>query len=1099
MRNQSSLFGRERELTQLREALHQVAAGQPRCVLLLGDAGIGKTRLADAAAREARARGFEVVWGSCWESAGAPALWPWRRALAGLVDGLDSEQWRACIGGDAPALAAAFPEIAARLGDGTTPHLALTPEARFSLFESVSSFLTRAAARRPLAILLDDIHWADTDSLLLLHFLARDAAATRLLVVATLRDVDAERRPEEFRILTTLGRERAVERLHLEGLTRDAVAGLLDAELGHATPDSTVDRILTASGGNPFFVRELARLCTAEGAILPSKRLPASVRDVVEQRLAPLPAATREILRLGAIVGRDFDLALLELVEPGIRERFRDDLQPAIDARLIVEKPAAAFGFVHALVGEVLRQEIPAARRAAWHGLIGRALQTNYGDDESQLAALAHHFLMASDGDASYTAQAIDCSLRAAQRASAAAAYGESVALLERALPALERTTATGLGDSPMHCSLLVALGDAQRLAGHSGAAATMRAAAAMARRIDAPTLFAQAALGHADAVGLPPGDPDPDVLALLEEASTRLQTEAETENAGRLLRGRVLGRIAIELFWSTDLERRCGLSRTGVALVRPFRNPAELGRTLFDHHWAILGADTLAERCGVAEEILALPIASPLVDTRLLGHGCRIQDRLELGDIDGVDADIAAFTHEVSILRQNRLRWWLPLYRGLRLMIDGRLAQAEESLTSAMAEAERLASREAPMHGGAQLIVLRDFQGRLAEMEPWAAELARQHPAQPVWLALLSVIHATAGRDAEARAEVEAILARDLVGAPRDASWLLALALVTRTLGALEWAAPASDLYAALLPYAERNIVVGTPSGCLGSASRFLGTLASLDGRRDLAVRHFEDAWGANTRLRAWPLVALTEADYAAALRRGGRPEDQERVGALVASAHAAAQRIGMRRLVADCDALRACQPVETTPTAAATSDTNVFRRDGDYWTLQFRGQLARLRTARGLEHLAVLLARPGTPVHVLELAGSVGDTGDAGVVLDRRAVGEYRDRLAELRRERDEAERFADLGRRERLDAEIAQITAQLSAGLGLGGRERRALAASERARLSVTKAIRASLERVETAQPRLAAHLRATVRTGTMCVYAPDPNQPIRWQTH
>lgn len=1096
-----AMFGRDTERRLFAEAIDDLLRGRSRLVLVGGEAGIGKTRLADEAAELARSREACVLWGSCWENEGAPPLWPWRRIVAALASKLTPSQLREDLGHDAGVLASAFPELdpGSRAAVPTSPPS--SAEVRFGLFEALASFFARVSRRFPLMLVLDDLHWADADSLLLLRVLAREGETARCLIVATWRIADAESRPDTRRAISALARERGSVAIELAGLGRDDVSGLLEAELGSAAAPDAVRQVCEASGGNPFFVRELSRLLGAGRDFAAGFPLPASIRELVTQRLDLLPTPTREALRLAAVAGRRFDVAVLERVRADPGARFVVDLQAAVNARLVTALPAAGFQFVHALVAEVLVAEVPAAVRFEFHGRIAEAIREVHGDDEAWLAALAHHYLQAAAVEDGAKILAVEYSRRAAERATAVAAYDETVAHLERALGAL---AAVGVQDDAagLRADLLISLGEAQRWAGLPASVDTFLAAVDLARRQRDAELLARAALGHSAAVGVMPGQANGKVLELMTEAAAALRRDAEGNDRSRLLLARVLARHAVELYWTDESARRLELSREAASLLRDVDPAVERGRILNDHHWSLLGPDTLEERLGLADEILALRIPPSLFETRMFGHVCRITDRLELGDLDAVDADIAAFTREVSTVRQNRLQWWTAIFRGMRQMLEGRLAEAEVSVVSAMTMGERVRSDEAPLHGGAALAGLRDLQGRLAELTPWIEQVTRQYPAEGAWRALLAAAHVEAGREEEARAEVEAVLARDLGSIARDGQWLVTLALLARCCGELGLASPAPRLRRLLEPYRERNVIVGIASCSLGFVSHFLGVLAGLERDREAAVNHFDDAIAAHRRLRAWPLVARSEVENAAALLACGG--DRASARALLEEGRARAKALGMKGLEARAAALWAAMGDNVgSPAAAGDEPTpamrkaGVFRRDGDFWTVAWAGKTVRLRGARGLEHLALLLARPHAAVHSLELAGGT-DTGDAGEVLDRRAAAEYRERYAELRRERDRAEEDADRGRLARLDGELDELAAQLAAGLGLGGRDRRAAAASERARVSVAKALRSSVDRIAKAHPDLGAHLRVAVRTGTTCVYAPDPAHPVDWDT-
>jgi hypothetical protein len=327
----------------------------------------------------------------------------------------------------------------------------------------------------------------------------------------------------------------------------------------------------------------------------------------------------------------------------------------------------------------------------------------------------------------------------------------------------------------------------------------------------------------------------------------------------------------------------------------------------------------------------------------------------------------------------------------------------------------------------------------------------------------------------------------------------------VARVFGDAERAAILHDL---LLPYAELNVMFA-PELVTGSMAGAVGVAAETAGRWDAAVSAFETAITRNSHMGALPAMARVQHDYARALLgRGGRA-GRDRAADLVRSALATAEELGMPALAARLTALVEAGTVEAPVPAPRAA---VFRREGEYWSIAFEGDAFRLRDSKGLRYLAVLLARPGHEVLALDLVSggpervgpgpAVDDDlaveGGGGEVLDRQARDAYRRRLEELRDNLAEAESWGDAERASRAREEMEFLARELAAGVGLGGRPRPAVSPAERARQSVTKAIKGAISRVSEQSPTLGAHLGTTVRTGTFCSYTPDPRAPIAWVT-
>jgi hypothetical protein len=339
-------------------------------------------------------------------------------------------------------------------------------------------------------------------------------------------------------------------------------------------------------------------------------------------------------------------------------------------------------------------------------------------------------------------------------------------------------------------------------------------------------------------------------------------------------------------------------------------------------------------------------------------------------------------------------------------------------------------------------------------------------------------------------------------------------------------WDVPrARELYPLLLPFAEQNIVLGARSqACLGSAHRYLGLLAATIGDVDLAERHYQAGIAMNERMGARPVTACVQHEYARLLQYRAGPGDRARARLLIEQARATSLVCGMTQLLewierlgpvpADDEAaglaVVATPPPANGATAAATvasSTVAILRPDGDVWQVGFAGEVARMKDARGVHLLATLVRHPGQEIHVLDLAaggpgcaepGSVTDRGDAGPLLDGAARSAYKRRLEDLREQLEEAEQFNDPVRAERARHEMEFLAGELTRGVGLGGRDRRAASAAERARVNATRTIGGAVKKIASLSPRLGEHLRATVRTGYLCVYAPDPTSPVRWET-
>ena len=435
------LVGRDDQLAALDGVLAGARGGRGRVVLVAGEPGIGKTRLAEEAARRGTAAGIRVAWGRCHEGDGAPALWPWAQVVRQLAAELAPGQLAAMLGPSAAWLGQLMPELAEPARPAGPLPVADLGAARFQLNQAVAGLLRRAAETRPLLVVVDDLHWADVPSLSLLAFLAGELKDARLVVVGTYRDVEALPGRPLADTLGALAREPVVERIPLGGLDRAGVARLIGAAIGGRPAEPLVQAVADRCGGNPFFITELLRLLQSErqlaapdAAAAARRDIPVGVRDVLRRRLARLPAQTGTVLMVAAVAGRGFDLDLVEAVTGLDDEAALDAAEAAVLAGLVIEDDRAAgrYRFAHALVRETIYEDISRARRARLHARVADALVATRGAEPEPAAEMAYHCWQAAPVIGA--GRALPHLLRAGEQAAAQLAYEAADEHFERAL-----------------------------------------------------------------------------------------------------------------------------------------------------------------------------------------------------------------------------------------------------------------------------------------------------------------------------------------------------------------------------------------------------------------------------------------------------------------------------------------------------------------------------------------------------------------------------------------------------------------------------------------------------------------------------------------
>jgi tetratricopeptide (TPR) repeat protein len=1102
-----SLFvGRERELETLTAGLRDARSSRARLLVVTGDAGIGKTRMVEELVRSADLPSGRVLWGRAPEQTGAPSYWPWIRALEGYVSGAESDALREQLGGDGPVLAHLVPGIRSRCPDvQPVPPGGADAEARFRLLDAVTSFIRRAAAQAPLLVILEDLHWADEASLALLAFVAGELRTARLLLVATCREREPQRRPRGLTDALRLG-----QRVPLRGLGRAAVGALVAARAGTA-PAALVGRLHDLTEGNPFYLDEVLRVLRdagrlddpdAEGAPVP---LPDSVRDTLRRRLDPLDVEDRELLALASVVGREFDVVLLRLATGRSAEEVLARLTAATALGLVEETPTIGrFRFAHALVHETVYGELLPAARARLHQRVAEALEAHHADRaDAPLGELAAHYARAAPlGTA---AKAVECSVRAAEQAVALYAYGDAMSHYERALAAL----ALLAPDERKRLEICLALGDvAVRAARYPQARQAFDQAARRARTLDDKHAFVFAALSYAEA-SPPSGAPDAAVIALLEEA---LAAVGEADSFSRALALAMLG----QALYFSDLARSAALSAEALATARRTGDPVALSLALLYRQVVLSGPGDVGERLVLVEE--ALGVAERIGFEPALHHGqvARVFCLLELGRVGEAAAAIDRMQRDAERTRLPDRQWRALVHRGGLAILDGRFAEAARLAAEALAVRRDASDPTAVRLFTMQTFLCRRETGELGGIESSIRAQVAEYPALGSWQCLLAVLLAETGRHEEARATLDALAPDDFAAIRRDFNYPPSLALLSNVVSVLHDGARAETLYRLLTPFAQRNVVFPVYSpGALGSAHRHLGLLAVTMGDGERAAAHFEAALAMNARMGARPALARTQRDFARLLLARARSGDRERALALRAAGLELAEACGMTRLCAELAEPVQAPPADTAPARAGADEAvapggatveATLHRDVDFWTVVYGADSFQLKDTKGLAFLQTLLRHPNREFHVLDLSGG-GEplvegsgraaAGDAGELLDASARAAYKRRLEDLRDEVEEAQRWSDLERAARAQQEIDFLTDELARAVGLGGRSRTAGSAAERARVNVSRTIGAVVKKIAAGSPALGQHLTAAVRTGYFCVYEPDPRVRVDWR--
>jgi hypothetical protein len=1109
----SAFIGREVEKGFFAGAVEQVSRGKGCLLLLSGEPGIGKSRLADELATHAAARGFVVAWGRCWEAGGAPAYWPIVQALRSCAGQFSRDAVEEAAGQRAAEIAQILPELREMLGELHEPP-SLDPEAaRFRLFDGTTLFLTRLSQAQPIFLVFDDVHVADTPSLLFLRFLADGIDSARVLILAAYRDPDPDRDKPLDPALLDLNRSSVTRPLKLGGLSRSDVSQFLEANAGQPAPEALATLLHEETEGNPLFLGEVVRLLASEGRITQSPTsgfrltVPESVRVAISRRLARLSPETRELLGWAAVLGREFSLDVLELLVSRARAELLPLLDEATEFRLLAPSPESPgkLRFSHALIRDVLYDALQPSGRLKLHQKAGVALEQCYGaNPEPHLAELAYHFVEAAA--AGEAVRAVDYSRRAGERAAALLAHEEAARLYQLALSVLELTAAT---TEKERCDLLLALGEAQAKSGEYWAAkSTFGDAAEIARQAGTAEQLARAAVGYGGRWIWGRAAGDSRLISLLKDALDALGPVDSP------LRALTLARLAGAL---RDFPEAGGadLAREAVAIARRLESKPTLALVLAGLGGGLWRADNIEERLEIAGELIEVAAQGGLKEQEFEGHGWRLFAALERADIETVRHEFAIKQRMYEEIRQPSYLWWLLQESACFSLSEGDLVRADELSRQGLDIGRRSQASDCETAYAVLHPEIRRQQDRAADTERLLVAAARDFTWYPMFRCLLARHCCETGRLAEARAIFEDLVTPETVKLPFDNEWLFGITTLGQVCFLLEDGVRASLLYEQLLPYADR-VVVAPGEMVSGSASVSLGLLATCLRRWSDAERHFQRAIEVNAAMgfRLWQTQA--QHDYAVMLLSRDESGDREKGARLTSEALRTAKELDLPALQRRVESLQSVLTPSASQHAAVQEADCTFRREGEYWSIGHRGRTMRLKDSKGLEYIARLLASPGQEIHVLDLltggSASAGSSaradlaehgigaaaGGGGDVLDSQARQAYRSRLEELREEIAEAEDWNDPERAAYAREEMDFIAGELSQSLGLGGRSRRETSEAERARQSVTKAIKQAVARIAKHDPELAESLGRSVQTGLFCRYEPALSSGLTWQT-
>lgn len=1024
---------------------------------------------------------------------------------------------------------------------GTSPPGDGSPEGAeaFGLFDAVTTALVTVSQSRPLVVVLDDLHSADPASLRLLEFAAQHAWFERLLLIGTYRDVEVEAPGHPLQQLILPLVSRAAATLTLTGLGRDEVGALMTVTTGREPTPRLIDEVHRRTGGNPFFVEQTARLWHSGS---PVSTIPPGVREAVRRRLALLPEPVVSLLTSAALLGREFGRQVLAVVHGAPVPHVDRLLEPAVVARVVVPRPSGQYAFAHDLLRETLYASLDDAEARERHAAAVRSLDTHGGlGDAVRPGDLARHAHLA--GEALDRDRRIDLLLAAARDASGRLADEEAVGHHRRALAAAGAGPAGAESRGPdLRRAALIGLDLAGQLR-HAGETAEaerlLDRSVALARELDEPELLARVAITiHRDGSF---GGRGGATMGLLAEAHRRITGKEGQEGLSddRLSQELAIHIMALARSGSDDealafslwarhdsvwglgsAVERLGLTDEMTVVGRRTQHQ-DMELNAMSMRWVTLlelgdpafldqfrSFVRLAEVTELPRFALGVAVDTSLIAS-LQGRFAEASSALEDDALSQEYGD-----HDSFGFMGYHLRWAMHLLRG-------HFAEAEETLGELpgsgypypglleavtaveqgdAAPALRLiaehADRAAPYPRAFMPLWLRLLAQTAAitrdprlitraedELTPytgqWVVSLYGCDIAGPVdlWLGMLAA--ARDDQDAAVAALTEAAASSDRLGAR---PWAVRARLyLARSLLARADAAGAGT--------AGAGAAGAAGAGAAGQARRLLGEVEREAG--ELALAHMETeavalrtvppttapttatATVIDASIAPHPAAITTTASGPAAPQDQDQGQDQGPVAAPGPDRGTAGSSAGARAV----------------PSAE-------FRRNGPVWQLRWAGVTVHVPDAKGLRDLHSLLGLPGADVPAVRLLAPEGGdlviaAGQLGgdPVLDEEAKRRYKEHLARLDAEIDRAAARDDVRGVEKYDRERQALLDELRTAAGLGGRSRRLGDQTERARKTVTARIRDTLRKLDTLHPALAAHLKASVTTGTTCAYRPE----------
>jgi DNA-binding SARP family transcriptional activator len=886
---ENMFVGRAADIEALTGVYAHVAGGDRRFMLVSGEPGIGKTRLAAEFARRADEQGAIVLYGRCDEEA-LLAQQPFVEALRHYLRGPSARDLAARPPRAGGELRRLVPEIADLIPTLPAP-LAGDPEgARSRLFEAVGSLLYEAAQATPVVLVLDDLHWADRATLSLLKYLIRYPRNAQLLVLGLYRDTELDADHPLSAALAGLDRQQHLERRTLAPLDEAAVSELVDVHVGEGAPAELGRIVHEGTEGNAFFVVEMLRHINESGTLdvedgdVPPDRLavPESVKDVIRHRVVRLGPEANRLLAAASVLGSEFELHVLQRVGVQREDELVDGIDAAVRALVIEELagPAGRYTFSHGLIRDTIYDALSATRRAFLHRRAGEAIEHVHGGNvEPYLSELAHHFAQAGlGGDIDKT---IEYGRRAGEYALEQSAYEQAAAHFRRTVELID--VWDPVRRLAARCDLVIAQGEAERQAGDRAYRQTLLDAARSAIDLGDAERLARAALANNRGIYSSGYGVDRERVEVLRAALDAY------DPADSPVRAALSALLALELTTDRDPRVRERLNDEAVAMARRVGDPRTLAQVLIQRCISQWNRSQMpGERRATLRE--AAELADQLNDPLLIGHAAYLgaQAAMDVGELDECDRLLPRLSAVAEELAQPFMRWHESIVRAKRCVISGPPEEAERLALASRKLGRRAGQPDRELWFLGQLIAACFPQGALDRVYQYLPDVVRtpgssleagpdviQFPQMRLLSgAAMSMIDAEVGRLDDARRFLDLLMRNDLERLPPDYTALLIPVYASVASARLGDVRSAERLHAILEPRSER--LVTTVASWFGAVNHHLGVLATTLCRPDEAEARFADAERTYESLRAKPWLVRLRQDRDAALVAVARPANR-------------------------------------------------------------------------------------------------------------------------------------------------------------------------------------------------------------------------------